>query len=288
MQKINTHKKFMLTVNSGLAYFLMDLPVQMTGILPSFSGIKHFLPFTLGLFFGAYGVIGCIIGCIFSALIVKTNFYAVFYECFCIALTGLGIFYSWHALSKSHRISFKTLRKLAAYIVLVVIFSALCCNIQVSLSYCLTGLLIGIPVNILFSSILYVEPVIPSWCSCKDDAECTITSEPESLEEANEILETSAKEHNINIQHVFELQSCIEEFTIRIFNAEPNAKISVRIIYGEAISARLLWPGKKYNPLIFQPDEDEVDIMSLKIIKHRALRASYKYLAGHNNIHVVI
>ena len=281
-------ERFMLIFLSGLAYFIIDAPVQLTGVLPSFAGIKNFLPFTLGLFFGIYGVTGCLIGCIVSSLIVNLNLYSVVYECVCISITGLGMFFGWHKLSESNRISFKTAKDFMRYILLLAVLSGLCFDVQVSLAYFLTGLFIGVPVNILFSSILYVEPVMPHGYRYEYDAEFCLLSGAESLEEANEILEMTSEKHNITMKRALEVQSCFEELSIRIFNAVPEARISSQVIYGEAISARLHWSGTKYNPLKIQPDEDEIDVMSLKIIKHRALRASYSYSEGINRIHVVI
>ena len=280
MQKVNIRERINLVLICGLVYFLMDLSVQMTGILPSYAGIKNFLPFTLGLFFGIYGVTGCLI----SSLIVSHSLY----ECICIVITGLGMFYGWHFLSKSSRISFKTFKDYVRYIFLLALLSGLCLNTNVSIAYIITGLFIGVPVNILFSSVFCIEPVMPSWCRYEYDCEFCLMSGAEGLEEANEALEISAERHGIEMKRVLEIQSCFEEFSIRIFNAVPEAKISAQVIYGEAISARLSWPGSEYNPLKIKPDEDEIDVMSLKIIKHRALRASYSYSEGVNKIHVVI
>lgn len=288
MSKDSIREKIMLVFLCGLSYFLLDAPVQLTGVLPSFAGIKNFLPFTLGLFFGIWGVTGCITGCILSGLIVNPNVSALAYECICIALTGLGMFWCWHKLFKLQKISFKTSRDLMHYIIPLAVFSGLCFNIPVSLAYFLTGLFIGVPVNILFSSILYIDPVMPHGSRCEYDAEFCILSGAESLEEVNDIIEATSGKHGISMKRTFEVQSCFEEFSIRIFNAFPEAKISVQVIYGEAISARLTWPGSKYNPLKIQPDEDEIDVMSLKIIKHRALRASYTYSDNINKVHVVI
>ena len=51
---------------------------------------------------------------------------------------------------------------------------------------------------------------------------------------------------------------------------------------------RLDYAGIKYNPFRINKNEDILDIMSLKIIKHRALRASFVYSDKENKIHVVI
>ena len=74
---LSSREKFTLVIVSCLAYFMMDVPVQMTGILPSYAGIKNFLPSTLGLFFGLYGVTGCVLGCILSAIILGSQSNAV-------------------------------------------------------------------------------------------------------------------------------------------------------------------------------------------------------------------
>lgn len=110
----------------------------------------------------------------------------------------------------------------------------------------------------------------------------------ENLEGANETLENSAYKHGIEMKRVLEIQSCLEELLIRILNALPDANVHVMIQFGEAISARLVYAGKKYNPFMIANGEDEIDIMSLKIIKHRALRASFSYRYGNNYVHAVI
>ena len=90
------------------------------------------------------------------------------------------------------------------------------------------------------------------------------------------------------MKRVLEIQSCIEELSIRIIKAQPNARISVSVIFGEAISARLHYAGEKYNPFRIEKDEDEIDIMRLAIIKHRAIRASFSYSGGVNQVHAVV
>ncbi len=282
MQKINIRERIKLVLLCGFVYFLMDMPVQMTGILPSYAGIKNFLPFTLGLFFGVYGVAGCVI----SSLIVSHSLY----ECICIVIAGLGMFYGWHVLfpSKTHIISFKTFKDYARYIFLLALLSGLCLNSYVSFAYFIAGLFIGVPVNILFSSVFCIEPIMPSWCRYEYDCEFCLMAGAGNLEEANEAIEISAEKHGIAMKRVLEIQSCIEELVIRILKAIPDANVHVMIKFGEAISARLVYAGKKYNPFMIAKEEDEIDIMSLKIIKHRALRASFSHRYGNNFVHTVI
>jgi|GEM_PF-6739666 len=281
-------EKMKLILVCALAYFVMDFPVQMTNILPSFAGIKNFLPFTLGLFFGTYGVAGCVIGCVLSALIINPEMAAVIHECWCIIAAGLVMFYGWHMTAKTHRPSLKTWPDYARYIVLLVIGCILCGRVPVSLAYFITGLTIGIPVTILFSSLLYIEPIIPSRYTIFPDADFCLLPNAESIEGANELLEMSAMKRGVSMKRVLEIQSCIEELALRIRKNHPDARISVSVIFGEAISARLHYGGEKYNPFHISQDEDEIDIMSLKIIKHRAIRASFSFSGGENFVHAVV
>ena len=287
-------EKFMLVIISCFVYCLMDAPVQMTGIFPSYAGIKNFLPATLGLFFGIYGTAGCMLGCALSAVILGSPLHSAAKECFCIAAAGLGMFYAWHLTTKPYKPSFKSWPDYVRYAVILLVLSAFAgavyypAYITAGLSYLLTGLFAGLPINILFSSLLYIEPVVPRWKNMAYDAEFCLLPDSESLEGANEILEEAAIKHGITMKRVLEIQSCIEELSIRIIKAQPNARISVSVIFGEAISARLHYAGEKYNPFRIEKDEDEIDIMSLAIIKHRAIRASFSYSGGVNQVHAVV
>ena len=295
---MRNREKLTLIVLCALAYFFIDAPVQMTHVLPFFAGIKNFLPTTLGLFFGIYGITGCLIGCAASALLVNLPAPDILRECVCIVITGLGMFYGWHLTSKAGRISFKTWPDYGRYMMLLAVLS-ICAgavylpsgqavSISAGLAYFLTGLFVGIPVNILFSALLHIEPVMPKGKSLSCDAEFCLLPNAESLEEANELLEMSAAKHGVKIKRILELQSCIEELAIRIQKARPDTKISVSITFGDAISARLHYGGEKYNPFHVDPSEDEIDITSLKIIKHRAIRASFSYSGGENLVHAVV
>ena len=272
----------------GVTYFLLDAPLQVTGILPPYAGIKNFLPFTLGLFFGIYGVSGCVLGCVVSSLLLHPTLYDALYECYCVSVTGLGMFTGWHYLVKSHKVTFKTLPDYGRYIMLIVLMSVLCLRVPVSASYFLFGTFVSIPVNILFSSLLHIEPVMPKNYQRSYDAEFCLLFGMDSLDGANEVIETTAENYGLSMKRVLELQSCLEELIIRILNADKDAKISVTLQYGDAISAKLTYEGRKYDPFIIGKNEDEIDIMSLKIIKHRAIRASFRYSGGVNMVHVVV
>ena len=76
------------------------------------------------------------------------------------------------------------------------------------------------------------------------------------LKKVNEILQNAAETNKINSKRIFETQSCLEELSIRIFKAIPDAKIKVKIIYQEAISIWLEYIGAKYNPFIINKNDN--------------------------------
>lgn len=285
---IKIEARIKLLLLSALAYVLMDIPVRVTEFFPINVGLKSFLPSTMGLFFGPYGAAGCCIGCLISSLVLRVPLTDAGYECYCIIINSIILWYGWHFFSRSHRIHFKTFKKYAVYIMLLAVSSALCFDVRYALSYFSFGLIVGLPINILLCGPLSLEPVLPSFAKITDDAVFTVDSDPESLERANEVLEATSEEKGVNMARMFEIESCIEELTIRILEALPDTKIKVNILYSEAISIRMHYNGKKYNPLLIAKGEDIIDLMSLKIIRHRALRASFSYFGGENNIHVVV
>ena len=288
ISKISASKKIFVVIFIAIIYILVDIPVLMTGFLPDYAGIKNSMPFIAGLFYGIYGIIGCCIGCFISSSIMKETFASMLWECWCLIIIGICMYYGWHLLSQSHRIHFKKIKHYTRYIILSLIASILCLNPDYMISYFLTGILIGLPVNILFGSLLYVEPFVPSFAVVKADAEFELENVSGSLDKANDILQDTATDKGVNLKRIFEIESCLEELSIRIFNAFPEAKIKVKVIYYNAISMRLNYAGTKYNPFKINKGEDILDTMSLKIIKHRALRASFVFYDGENKVHVVL
>ena len=277
-----------LAVLSAAIYFLMDVPVQLTGLLPAHTGIKTFLPFTLGLFFGVYGAAGCCLGCIAGSLALGSWPAGVAVECAYILVTGLGMFYGWHIFSGTHSVRFLKLGYYITYLLLVLVLSALTFNAGVAASYILTGIFIALPLNILLGSLLSVEPLLPAGYSLACDADFMLRNGAESLDEANGILEQSGETHGISMKRMFEIQSLLEELSIRIFGALPDTEIHIRVNYGDAISMKMSYGGKKYDPFRISAGDDVLDITSLKIIKHRALRASFSSRGRKNHIHVVV
>lgn len=288
MQERNFSENLELVIMSCLAYILLDIPVRITAFFSINAGLKSFLPSTLGLFFGPYGIIGCCIGCIVSSLIIGAGWSSAVYECWCIFVNGIIIWYGWHIFSRSHRIHFKTIRKYVIFAGLLGAGAGLCFDMNYALSYFAAGMIVGLPINILMAGPLAVEQIVPGFCKAKDDVVFSLSSDAESLEKANELLEDTAYAKGVNIKRIFEIESCIEELSIRIFKVIPGTTLKVRIYYDDATSMRLNYQGRKYNPFIIGKDDDIINITSLKIIKHRALRASFEYSGGENHIHIVV
>jgi hypothetical protein len=419
----NSHRT-LLVICSACVYFLADLPVQMTEFLQygSFIGIKNFLPTTLGLLFGPYGVLGAAIGCTATAIILHTPISLMLLEWLCIVLPGIGIWLLWHIGSSSPRIRFKHISSYLRYIVILLLLHAICGGLSrffieggafwdIMIAYVSLSILVGIPINILFNGVLCLDLVLPPTYYLANSADSItvqanpsainelleflddisqkkviatvkkkeyqntleeiflriikakatggihvqisltqvmsavftyegpqfnplrphadddesdkaglamfrhrtlhsqyihrggmniihflttdglvsiLTSAPETLERFNEQLEEYASSLEIGKKQLFALQNCLEELYIRICKAIPNVKITIKVSYDDTFSIRLSYTRRPYNPLLIGKEEDEMDIASLKLIKHRALRASYKYKYAENLIHIVI
>jgi hypothetical protein len=419
----NSHRT-LLVICSACVYFLADLPVQMTEFLQygSFIGIKNFLPTTLGLLFGPYGVLGAVIGCTATAIILHTPISLMLLEWLCIVLPGIGIWLLWHIGSSSPRIRFKHISSYLRYIVILLLLHAICGGLSrffieggafwdIMIAYVSLSILVGIPINILFNGVLCLDLVLPPTYYLANSADSItvqanpsainelleflddisqkkviatvkkkeyqntleeiflriikakatggihvqisltqvmsavftyegpqfnplrphadddesdkaglamfrhrtlhsqyihrggmniihflttdglvsiLTSAPETLERFNEQLEEYASSLEIGKKQLFALQNCLEELYIRICKAIPNVKITIKVSYDDTFSIRLSYERMPYNPLLIGKEEDEMDIASLKLIKHRALRASYKYKYAENLIHIVI
>jgi drug/metabolite transporter (DMT)-like permease len=288
---INTsdfRRGMVICVISAVVYVIMDVPVQLTGLLPPHTGIKTFLPFTLGLFFGIYGTAGCCLGCLAGNLAMGAELASIAVECAYILVTGLGIFYGWHMFSDAHSIRFKRLRHCVTYLMLVFISSVLCLDVGVALSYIITGIFIAWPLDVLFGSLLSVEPILPARHRTHYDVNFRLVKGSASLDEANILLEEAGERRNVPMKRVFETQSLLEELSIRIFDKLPDTRVDIKVIYDDAISMRLSYDGEKYDPFRISAGDDVLDITGLKIIKHRALRASFSRMSSRNHINVVV
>ena len=425
-QKIG--QRAMRVIAAACVYFLADYPVQLTHFLQfgPYIGIKNFLPTTLGLLFGPYGVLGSLIGCTATSCLLSTPIMSMLLEWICIILPGLGIWILWHLVSYSHKIHFKSPSNYFRYFIIIFLLYTICGLLsyffveggaysEIMGSYISLSFLVGIPVNILFNGVLCLKPILPPtdrfspnaetitlpareasmqsmfefldgfvhknaidstqgpniqasleeifrrilkcnptsdiWLQIcydgifsavlkydgphinplvlqKDEDEidqaglllflhrilnigyrhinnhnrvrfrlsdglsALLTKAPESLEQFNEQLEEYAISQKVakkvGRKQLFGLQNCLEELYIRICRVAPDTKITINVMYDDTFSVRIAYMGRKYNPLLIGADEDEMDIASLKLIKHRALRASYKYKYEENIVHIVI
>ena len=154
--------------------------------------------------------------------------------------------------------------------------------------YSALSVLVGIPILTLFNSAMCFDCILPPGVKPHADVSSLITSDPMTLSEANEKIDDFAFARKIPMKRSMEIQNCIEELTIRILRTIPDANIHLTLIYDDVFSATLLYEGKRYNPLHTEKNEDELDIMSLKLVKHRALRASWRCTGNENRIRIVI
>ena len=424
MNSYENSQRALLVISTACVYFLADLPVQMTEFLQydSFIGIKNFLPTTLGLLFGPYGVLGALIGCTATSVILHTPLNFMLLEWLCIILPGIGIWLLWHIGLPSPRIRFKHVSSFLRYFGILLLLHAICGGLsrffieggafwEIMIAYVSLSILVGIPITILFNGVLCLDLVLPPTYYLANSADSItvqanpaaindllafldalsqekiiatvkkkeyqntleeiflriikaqatggihvqisltkvmsavftyegpqlnplrphidddegdkaglamfrhrtlhsqyihrggmniihflttdglvsiLTSAPETLEHFNEQLEEYAFSLEIGKKQLFALQNCLEELYIRICKAIPNVKITIKVSYDDTFSIRLSYERRPYNPLLIGKEEDEMDIASLKLIKHRALRASYKYKYAENLIHIVI
>ena len=300
MQKLDWNRHGRLFLLSAVVYLLLDMPVQVTGFLAfgSYIGIKNFLPTSLGLQFGPAGILGSCAGAVATALLLGTPVREILLECMCILIMGTGTWLLWHLGSGTHRIHYKRGINYLKYFCILATLSALCGCVSLVLlkgafaatmvSYTALGRLIGIPVNIMANGLFCLEPILPPPYQMQHAVTGVVTADPESLMLVNEALEDFACLKKLNQRRVFEVQRCLEELSIRILAKLPDTRIHIQINYDDTLSARVHYDGKKYNPLYIDKEEDELDIMGLKLIKHRALRAAYQYRDRTNYVHVVI
>ena len=300
MKKLDWNRHSKLFLLSAVIYLLLDLPVQATGFLTfgSYIGIKNFLPTTLGLQFGPAGILGSCFGAVTTALLLDTPFREILLECVCILIMGTGTWLLWHLGSSTHRIHFKRGINYLKYFGILVVLSAICGIISllftrgafaaIMIAHTVLGLLIGIPVNIIANGLFCFESILPPPYKLQYAVSAFITTDPETLTALNEALEEFAFSKQLNLKRIFEIQNCLEELSIRILARNPDSRIQVDLNYGDTISAKLQYDGAKYNPLHLEKDEDELDIVGLKLVKHRALRAAYQYRGNTNHIQVVI
>ncbi|MBR5079034.1 MAG: hypothetical protein IKX30_09845 [Victivallales bacterium] len=299
---MNSHERrhhILLVLCMACIYFLADLPVQLTGFLQydSFIGIKNFLPTTLGLLFGPYGVLGSIIGCTATAAILRTPISFMLLEWLCIALPGFGIWLLWHLGSTTPRIRFKRVSSYFRYIGILLVLHAICGGLsnffidggafrEIMISYVSLSILVGIPINILFNGVLCLDLVLPPTYYLANSAD-SITIQPKeaAIKDLQDFLDSISQEKLIASVKKAEYQSTLEEIFLRILKIKPTDSIHVQIGLTNIMSAVFTYEGPSVNPMLPRDDDDEIDKAGLALFRHRTLHTNYLHRGGMNIIH---
>ena len=282
-------------------YFLIDFPIRFTEAydFPDWVGIKSFLPFTLGMFFGPFAVFGAALGAVCTGLVCRTAAAECLTEVLCIVLAGTGSWLCWFAFHRGGKTRLEHFRDVGIYTAMVLCLSVLCGGFSEALLgrnlilptvgiLAATGLLVGLPVNILLGGIFCVTPVLPWFCREEGFISFELTARDAGSGAVNEMIEAEALVRKIPMKRVFEIENCLEELYIRIRRKLPQASVCGKVELGSTISLRIWVDGTKYNPFLKEADEDEIDLLSLKLLRHRALRASWAYADGQNVIRIVV
>lgn len=291
----------LLALVSAAFYFLLDYPIRATAAFqfPDWVGMKSFLPFCLGLFLGPVGTIGAAAGGVFSSLLLSTPPRVIVLECVLVLIVGFLTWLCWFAFNRDGNLRLESARKLGFYFVMTAALSVLCGLIAhavmggrsfavTTIAFLVCGSLVSTVIVILVGGIFCFDPTPAPWCRIESDVLLRLPPEMAAPDEANEEIEMQAMRRKIPMKRVFEIENCLEEIYIRIRKERPEAEVFGRLNLGTTISMRLAFPGEKYNPFQVGKEENEEDLISLKLLRHRALRASYSYRNGENRIHVVV
>ena len=291
----------LLFLSAFALYFLLDFPIRISGAydFPFLVGMKSFLPMTMGVFFGAPGIAGCVLGAGIGGVLLGSPVSEILTECICITAAGLISRAVWYLGNRNGNVRIETPRHFAQSI----LAGILCTLVHTAaawivigqreasvagLVYIVLGALVAVLVHVLMGNIFCVEPVTPKWSERTHDMRILLRPDDRSPGALNDQIEEIAPERGVSMKRIFELENCIEELYIRIRKELPESEVTGYIDLGTTNSLRLFIPGKKYDPLRAGKDEDAVDLLSLTLIRHRALRASCAYRGGENRIHIVL
>ena len=296
-----------IVILTAVVYFLADYLVRITGFLKFSScvGLKSFMPATFGILFGAYGIIGQLIGCTISSFLLSRALNLLIYEYFIIVIMGIGMWFSWHIGSITHKIHFRHLLNYIRFATMLFLFSAICGILgqiftnsdlfyEVIIWNTALGMFMGVPIMIIYSGLMLLNPILPplvengQLIKIVDNIKEVLTKDPQTFASFTEKLEELSMREKIDMKRTFEIQGLAEEMYLRIIDLFPEAIIDVRANYDITFSLEYIFIGKRCNPFSIINKEDEIGDAGFKLIKHRALLAQYSYIYGENNVRVVI
>ena len=198
---------------SMAAYLVIDLSVRMTGLVrySDAVGVKNFLAVLLGLVFGPWGAGGCCLGCFLGSVFLNDLDIYTLYECLADLIVGNGMWCLWHLRNKNGTVFLKKPVDYGRYLVMLLFLSCIAGLAAYVIlperdfipyfgAYFILGIIVGIPILILMTSIICVEPFLPYWRKRNVGISGTVTSAPETLTAFNEQLEEYALGHKIKMK----------------------------------------------------------------------------------------
>ncbi|MBO5561572.1 MAG: hypothetical protein J6A07_07945 [Firmicutes bacterium] len=285
----------------AFSYFALDFSVRLTQFLRfgDSIGIKNSLAAIFGLIFGPYGVVGCCIGCIAAAFCMGQLSIYTFYECLASVIVGLGLWYLWYIKKESVEVFLKTPKEYLHYILSLFILSAAAGLFGMTIlpdhrfmpnfaAYFVMGIVVGIPILILLTSIISVKPIRPHWVGESGYFRGSLSEDSSSLSIFNEELEDYAKMRGVKISELLGVQNCIEEVYLRLREGNPQLVASVNVNFHNSVSIDFEYPGIKVNPFKADKKSRGEELIGLKLILYRSLRCSHSYFDGINYVHIVM
>ncbi len=300
MKRRNLERAIGIILVSAFMYFIFDIPVRMTEFLNflPFVGIKCLIAVICGYLFGVCGAVGCSMSAFVSNMIFQSKVLDTIYESFICLFIGIVVWLLWYAVSRKDDLNLKTPKKLLVFIGLTTGVSAICGMIgllfggilyflQTLIAYSVLGVFVGIPVLTICTSIVCVKLVLPPWVKRKKDLEIILRSASDLII-LNDSVDELSFTNKTPMKRTFELQNCIEESAVRIWDNDPNLEIYVRINLSDSFSLYMRYQGEKYNPIKKRKNEDRDSVIGLLLIRARALRVGHSYRYGENHLNIVL
>lgn len=283
-----------------LLYLLLDLLTRMMGFtqLGSYLGIKNFLPIVLGLLFGPYASVGMCAGILLLFPFAGASLPELLTEVSNVTIMSCCAWLLWY-MHDTRPVYLKTIRDYAKFFLIVLLLSPLTampslCLIglegffETALCYAIFSVFIGVPILILSTSILCVQPVFPKGKALEPDVACDIGQDFHNLCEVNDAIEAAGAAHGLPVKKLFLIENCVEETTTRIYGGCQNTVVNICLFVNDSVSLHISYAGERFNPLRRGKGETDMELLGLTLIRQTALRASYDYLSGINHLHIVI